>query len=82
LQYHVGSFQRYRQIPGEQHLAVFGDLILTLFGRSEIVWVDVINKNFLDLRSKLAGFHSKFHELVEPYVAMRQKLRWIDRIVG
>jgi hypothetical protein len=43
---------------------------------------DTINKNYLDLRSKLAGFHSKFHELVEPYVAMRQKLRWIDRIVG
>jgi hypothetical protein len=36
----------------------------------------------LALRSKLAGFHSTFHRLVEPYVAMRQKLRWIDRIVG
>jgi hypothetical protein len=36
----------------------------------------------LALRSKLAGFHSTFHKLVEPYVAMRHKLRWIDRIVG
>ena len=43
---------------------------------------DTISKIYLDLRNKLAGFHSKFHELVAPYVAMRQQLRWIDRIVG
>jgi hypothetical protein len=43
---------------------------------------DTFNKNYLVLRGKLTEFHSKFHELVAPYVAMRQKLRWIDRIVG
>jgi hypothetical protein len=43
---------------------------------------DTISKNYLGLRGKLTEFHSKFHELVAPYVAMRQKLRWIDQIVG